>query len=270
MLDLRYVSSFHAALREPNDVHQNIARTTRQHRLDRLQETALLPLQPLLFVVLLHDGNLRYCMCAAGLNLEAADGENVTIHLETPELDRADRVTIALTRESEKKLIAQYCCCAQRGDCNVVETPGVSLQVQEGTLTLLDVSSRDSGFYEATIIVGNNVSKENATLNVNKPPFSSSRAPPQTSIPKPPNSSERHRFVLIAPVFIFVVLVLCFFCKCMKGRDPAAAVEEARETPAVSRLSIFKKMYRKRNCSDCAAVSFKACRGDPEDQLMDT
>ncbi|KAI2649417.1 Titin [Labeo rohita] len=117
--------------------------------------------------VLKHKYFFSQTVCVAGLNLEATEGDNVTIPLETAELDRADQVTITLKRENKKKLIAQYCCCAQRGDCNVLETPGVSLQVQEGTLILLDVSSRDSGFYEATIIVGNNVSKKNATLNVN-------------------------------------------------------------------------------------------------------
>lgn len=106
-------------------------------------------------------------MCDAELKLEANDGEDVTISFKTDELNRANQVKITFTRQSQKYLIAQYCRCAHCGDCDVVETPGVLLRVEEGTLILQDVRSRNSGLYEAKIIVGNIVSKMKVTLVVN-------------------------------------------------------------------------------------------------------
>lgn len=160
-------------------------------------------------------------VCDAELNLETTDGENVTISFKTAELERADRVRITFTRDNQFDLIAQYCRCVLCRDCIPVETPGVLLRIEEGALILLDVSSRNSGLYEAKIISGKNVFKKNATLVV-KPPFSSSRAPPRTSISKPPQTSisKRQRlYVLIAPAFI---LAVCFFCKCLRGCETAA------------------------------------------------
>lgn len=105
-------------------------------------------------------------MCAAELKLEANDGEDVIIPFKTPDLDRAEQVKITFTRESQKYLIARYCRCVVCGDCDVVETPGVLLRVEEGTFTLQDVRSRNSGLYEANII-GKKVSRIKATLVVN-------------------------------------------------------------------------------------------------------
>ncbi len=52
-------------------------------------------------------------------------------------------------------------------------------------------------------------------MYLTEPPFSSSTEPTQSSVSKPPDSSERQRlYVLIAPVlFILVVLGVYFFCK---------------------------------------------------------
>lgn len=166
-------------------------------------------------------------LCAGGSNLKAADGDNVTISFKTTGLERAEQVTITLTRESQKTVIARYCRCAHCGDCSVVETQGVLLRVEDGTLTLLDVRCDNSGLYEAKIIADNNLSTKNATLVVRKPPFSSSTETTQPSISKPPNSSEHQRlYVLIAPaVFILVVLGVYFFCKCRRECKSAADVE---------------------------------------------
>lgn len=106
-------------------------------------------------------------MCAAGLNLKAAEGDNVTIPFKNAGLERAERVTITLTRENQKTVIARYCRCAHCGDCSVVKKQGFLLRAEEGILTLLDVSSSNSGLYEAKIIADNKLSKTNATLDVN-------------------------------------------------------------------------------------------------------
>ncbi|KAF4096291.1 hypothetical protein G5714_022260 [Onychostoma macrolepis] len=166
-------------------------------------------------------------LCAGGLSLEAADGQNVTISFESAGLERAEQVTITLTRESQKTVIVRYCRCGHCGDCSVVETPGVLLRPEEGSLTLLDVRCNNSGLYEARIIADNNLSTKNATLIVKKPQFSSSTEPTQPSISKPPDSSERQRiYVLIASaVFILVVLGVYFMCKCMREPESAADVE---------------------------------------------
>lgn len=105
-------------------------------------------------------------MCDADLNLEAADGENVTISFKTDELEGAEQVILTFTQENQTNVIARYCHCADCGDCNVVETPGVLLQVKEGSFTLLRVRSRNSGLYEV-IIIGKRVSRIKATLVVN-------------------------------------------------------------------------------------------------------
>lgn len=105
-------------------------------------------------------------MCDAEQKVEAADGDNVTISFKSPDLDGADQVMITLTGENHKTVIARYCRCAHCGDCDVVETPRVFLRVEEGTLILLRVRSRDSGLYEA-IIIGKKVSRIKATLVVN-------------------------------------------------------------------------------------------------------
>lgn len=167
-------------------------------------------------------------MCVPPLNYEATEGENVTISFKTAGLERADQVKITLTRGSQKKLIAQYCRCVHRGDCSVRETSGVLLRAEEGTVTLLHVSSNNSGLYEV-IIIGSNVSRINATLVVNEPLLSSSNEPPQSSITNPPDSSERQRlYALIAPVvFILVVLgglfrLYIFRRKCKSSADVEA------------------------------------------------
>ncbi|XP_016295381.1 uncharacterized protein LOC107653225 isoform X1 [Sinocyclocheilus anshuiensis] len=212
-------------------------------------------------------------VCDAELKLEATDGENVTISFKTAELKRADRVSITFTRENRKTLIAQYCRCVHCRDCDVVETPGVLLRV-EGTvpLILLDVSSNNSGLYEARVFIGNDVSEIKATLVVKKPAFSSTKAPLQISTPNPPNSSGHlWLYALLIPLVILGVVTCSFWRKkCRREREPLPDAEEARETPAVSRHSIFKNNKCKRNCRDCVAVSFKACREDTEDQLVDT
>lgn len=105
-------------------------------------------------------------VCVPPLNYEATEGENVTISFKTAGLERADQVKITWTRGSQKKLIAQYCRCVHRGDCSVRETSGVLLRAEEGTVTLLRVSSNNSGLYEV-IIIGKNVSRINASLVVN-------------------------------------------------------------------------------------------------------
>ncbi|XP_016104995.1 uncharacterized protein [Sinocyclocheilus grahami] len=183
-------------------------------------------------VVLLHVGNLLYriAVCVAQLNLKAADGENVTISFKTAGLERADQVKITFTRGCKKNLIAQYCRCAHCGDCDAVETPGVVLRVEEGTLTLLRVSSNNSGLYEV-IIIGNNVSEMKVTLVVNKPPFSSSIEPRQTSISKPPNVSERHRLCVLPALVVFSLGVLGVYLlyKWKRGCEPVADAEAARD-----------------------------------------
>ncbi|KAF4096290.1 hypothetical protein G5714_022259 [Onychostoma macrolepis] len=166
---------------------------------------------------------ISVAVCDAELNLEAADGEDVTISFNSDELNRADQVKITFTRQSQKSLIAQYCRCAHCGDCSVVETPGVLLRVEEGTLILQDVRSRSSGVYEAKIIAGNIVSQMKVTLVVNKPP--------QTSIiSNPPNSSESHRLHVLVPalvVFILGVLGVYLLYKWKRGCEPAADAEAA-------------------------------------------
>ncbi|KAK2886163.1 hypothetical protein Q8A67_017000 [Cirrhinus molitorella] len=140
-------------------------------------------------------------VCLIKTHLEETVGETATIHLEIAELDKADQVRITHTRESEKKkLIVQYCSRTDREDCNAVETAGVLLQVKEGALILLNVSSKDSGLYEVTVIRRNNTSEiQQTTLVVNKRVSSRSEPPqipiskPPQSISKPPNSSERQR-----------------------------------------------------------------------------
>lgn len=206
-------------------------------------------------------------VCDVELKFEATDGENFSIPLGTVELERANRVRITFKGEYEDKvhLIMQF--CAHGETCSVVETPGVLLSIEQRTLTLQDVSSNSSGLYEALVFIGNNVSKIKATL-VNKPAFSPSTALLHTSTPNPPNSSEHQQLyalLIIPAIFLGVVF---YFCR--REREPLADVEKAKETPAVSRTSIFKKNYWKRNCSDCAAVSFKACTEDTDDQLVDT
>lgn len=106
-------------------------------------------------------------MCDAEVNLEAAEGENVTVSFKTAGLERADQVKITLTRGRQKKLIAQYCCCVHRGDCDVVETAGVLLRVEEGTFSLLSVRSNNTGLYGVIILTGSNVSEKKVTLVVN-------------------------------------------------------------------------------------------------------
>lgn len=159
--------------------------------------------------------------------MEAADGDDVTICFESAGLERAEQVTITLTRQSQKTVIVRYCRCGHCEDCTVVEKQGVLLRVEEGALTLLRVSSDDSGLYEAKIIADNTLSTKNATLVVKKPPFTSSTEPTQPSISKPPDSSERQRiYGLIAPaVFILVVLGVYFICKCMRDCKSAADAE---------------------------------------------
>lgn len=103
-------------------------------------------------------------MCDIELRLEATDGETFSIPLDTAELERANRVRITFKGEDEEKalVIVQFCAHGER--CPVVETPGVSLSIQQRTLTLQCVSSNYSGLYEAIVFIGNHVSKIRATL----------------------------------------------------------------------------------------------------------
>ncbi|XP_052396607.1 uncharacterized protein LOC127944599 isoform X2 [Carassius gibelio] len=208
--------------------------------------------------------------CNAELKLEATDGENVTIPFKTAELEGADQVRITFTRDDEKMLIARYVCDHHR-DCRVVERAGVSLRIEEGTvsLILLDVSSSNSGLYEAQVLNGKYVSEIQATLVVKEPVLSSTKETPQTSSPKPPDSSG-HLWLWLCALLILPVLTVIGFCwrkKC--GRDHVALpyTGEARETSDVSSAASSKK-YMEKNCTGCVAVSFKTCRETTDDQLL--
>ncbi|XP_026055416.1 uncharacterized protein LOC113041217 isoform X2 [Carassius auratus] len=158
-------------------------------------------------------------VCVAELNLEAAEGENVTVSFKTAGLERADQVKITLTRGRQKKLIAQYCCCVHRGDCDVVETAGVLLRVEEGTFSLLSVRSNNTGLYGVIILTGSNVSEKKVTLVVNKPLYSS-RRPPRAFTPKPHNFSE-HRWLYAAIIIIILGFVSCGVVCCFRKRKRA-------------------------------------------------
>ncbi|XP_052396610.1 uncharacterized protein LOC127944602 isoform X1 [Carassius gibelio] len=193
------------------------------------------------FLSLLLVSAVSVVFCVAELKLEATAGDNVTISFRTAELEGADKVRIIFTRDDQKKLIAHYF-CFHHGDCHVEERAGVSLRIEEGVFTLLNVSSESSGLYEAQVFNGKDVPKKTVTLVV-KPQISSSRSPPQTSTSQPPQTStsqppqtstsqppqtstsqppqtsisERRRiYVLIAPVLFLGVLGFLgvwFFCK---------------------------------------------------------
>ncbi|XP_026092449.1 uncharacterized protein LOC113065431 isoform X2 [Carassius auratus] len=187
-------------------------------------------------------------VCDTELKLEATDGENVTIPFKTAELERADRVRITFERDGQKKLVAQYCRCADCGYCRVVETPGVLLRIEEGTasLILLDVSSSNSGLYEAQVFNGNNVSEIQATLVVKEPVLSSTKETPQTSSPKPPDSSG-HLWLWLCALLILPVLTVIGFLLFKKRRRDHVALPytgETRETSDVS--SICKKIHGKK------------------------
>ncbi|XP_026092446.1 uncharacterized protein LOC113065428 [Carassius auratus] len=207
-------------------------------------------------------------LCDAELKLEATVGENVTISFKTAELERVDQVRTTFKGENGKKLVARYCRCADCGHCIPVGTPGVSLRIEEGTasLILLDVSSSNSGLYEAQVFNGNNVSEIQATLVVKEPVLSSTKESPQTSSPKPPDSSG-HLWLWLCALLILPVLTVIGFLLFKKRRRDHVALPYTEETSAVSSAASSKK-YMERNCTDCVAVSFKTCREETEDQLL--
>ncbi|XP_052396612.1 uncharacterized protein LOC127944602 isoform X2 [Carassius gibelio] len=180
------------------------------------------------FLSLLLVSAVSVVFCVAELKLEATAGDNVTISFRTAELEGADKVRIIFTRDDQKKLIAHYF-CFHHGDCHVEERAGVSLRIEEGVFTLLNVSSESSGLYEAQVFNGKDVPKKTVTLVV-KPQISSSRSPPQTSTSQPPQTStsqppqtsisERRRIYALIALVLFLgvlgVLGVCFFYKNMR------------------------------------------------------
>ncbi|XP_026093133.1 uncharacterized protein LOC113065818 [Carassius auratus] len=176
--------------------------------------------------------------CHAELKLEATDGENVSISFKTAELEGADQVRITFTRDDQKMLIARYF-CDRPGDCRVLERPGVSLRIEEGTasLILLDVSSSNSGLYEAQVLNGKYVSEIQATLVVKEPVLSSTKDPPQTSSPKPPDSSGHLWLWLCASLISLVIIGVIGFLllkKLRRDREALPDAEEDQKTPDVS------------------------------------
>ncbi len=103
-------------------------------------------------------------MCDIELRLEATDGETFSIPLDSVELEKANRVRITFKGEDEEKalVIVQFCAHGER--CGVVETPGVSLNIKQRTLTLQRVSANCSGLYDAIVFFGDHVSRIKATL----------------------------------------------------------------------------------------------------------
>ncbi|RXN34276.1 hypothetical protein ROHU_014999 [Labeo rohita] len=106
---------------------------------------------------------VNVAVCDIELKLEAPDGKDFNIPLET-ELERANRVRITFKRDNEETvhLIAQS--CALNESCSFVETPGILLNIERRILILQNVSSNNSGLYEAQVFFGNNVFKITATL----------------------------------------------------------------------------------------------------------
>lgn len=201
--------------------------------------------------------------------MEASDGENFQMPLDTVELERASRVRITFKGQFKEKarVILQFCTHGEM--CSVVETPGVLLSIKQRILTLQHVSSNNSGLYDVLVLIGNNVSRIKATLVI-KPAFPTSIVPLHNSTTNLTNFSEHQPLyaLLILPVFLGALVFLFWRKRCRREHEPAAAVEEARETPAVSRPS--KKINWKKNFSDFAAVSFKACTEDTDEQLVGT
>lgn len=105
-------------------------------------------------------------LCEDEQKLEATDGQNVNISLETAKLDRVVQVKITFTGEHVKNyLLAQFCLYEHYGDCNPKSNPGVLLKTEERILILQNVSSNNSGRYKIRVI-GEKVHDIKATLVV--------------------------------------------------------------------------------------------------------
>ncbi|KAK9954696.1 hypothetical protein ABG768_016745 [Culter alburnus] len=164
---------------------------------------------------------LLSALIVAGSTFEATEGQNITIYFDIDDVETADPVKITFKKDKEKPSVI-----AQRPWTYDENPPaGVSLLVEKRRLsvTIQNVSiSRNSGLYTAQAFFGKNVSEVNAVLVVNERPFSSSPAPPQTSSPKSPNSSQYQGLlitgVIISCGIIIIILASRYFWKHRRAR----------------------------------------------------
>ncbi|ROL46830.1 hypothetical protein DPX16_1057 [Anabarilius grahami] len=156
-------------------------------------------------------------LIVAGSRFETTEGQNATISFDIDEVQKATEVRITFRQDNKEKPVV-----IARRPWIYDEAPpaGVSLRVEEGrvNVTIQHVNiSRNSGVYRARAFFGKKVSEVKATLVVIEASFSSTKAPPHTSTPKPPDSSDLLWLCALIPVAIIISGVV-YFCKHKRAR----------------------------------------------------
>ncbi|XP_052396221.1 uncharacterized protein LOC127944604 [Carassius gibelio] len=156
---------------------------------------------------------------------------------------------LMVVRCGTNELVAQFNCinwnCSDDPD-----TEGWFNRTGDLVLNLLNCSSLDR--YNATLNLQPIL--QNFTLD-EEPVLSSTKASPQTSSPKPPDSSG-HLWLWLCVLLILPVLTVIGFLllkKHWRDREALPDAEKARETPAVSSTASAQNNWGK-NCTVCSCL----------------
>ncbi|XP_052396615.1 uncharacterized protein LOC127944603 [Carassius gibelio] len=171
--------------------------------------------------------------------------------LERSDLKADDQLMVV--RCGTDEVVAQLFC--ENWNCSdYPDTEGWFNQTEDLVLILPNCSSVD----RLDILLNGNRIVLNFTFE--EPVLSSTKEPPQTSSPNPPDSSG-HLWLWLCALLILPVLAVIGFCwrkKHRKDREALPHDEEAKETPAVSSTASS-------NCTDNVVVCFKTCSENTDD-----